>query len=89
VRAVKFRRQAAPRGGTGGGLLGLGFGTETRGPSLIWEFSAECIGILFVEVIVSYFAFKKVQTTFDAIIIGSLFPLSIGVVAGLEAAGLN
>jgi hypothetical protein len=57
--------------------------------SLIWEFSAECIGILFVEVIVSYFAFKKVQTTFDAIIIGSLFPLSIGVVAGLEAAGLN
>lgn len=57
---------------------------------LIWEFSAETIAILVVEMAVACMTFKKVHTGLDAIILLSLYPLSMGLVALLEnAAGLN
>lgn len=51
---------------------------------LVWEFSAETIAILFVELVMGYFAMKKTQRLKDAIIVFSLYPFSIFLVALLE-----
>ncbi len=56
---------------------------------LKWEFSAETISILLIQLCMLFFAFKKVQTLFHAIAVFSLYPISLAVVIGLEAAGLN
>jgi hypothetical protein len=57
---------------------------------LIWEFSAETIAILTVEMAVAVMCTKKVHRGIDAIILLSLYPLSMGLVALLEnGAGLN
>jgi Ca2+/Na+ antiporter len=54
---------------------------------LAWEFSAETLAILFVEICVAAFAMKTTHTTFDAFCILALYPISLFLVAGLEAAG--
>jgi len=59
--------------------------------SLVWEFSAETLAILTVEIAFTLMcAFKRVHRGIDAIILLSLYPLSMGMVALLEnVAGLN
>lgn len=51
---------------------------------LLWEFSAETIAILFVELVIGYFALKKTQRLLDALIVLSLYPFSIFLVYMLE-----
>lgn len=51
---------------------------------LEWEFSAETISILAVEVIMGLFCFKKCHTVFDALLILAVYPLSIAFVYVLE-----
>ncbi|GAB9463890.1 Ca2 :cation antiporter [Globisporangium polare] len=57
---------------------------------LVWEFSAETLAILLVELIIGVIALKKTQRLFDALIVFSLYPLSIALVYVLEnVAGLD
>jgi hypothetical protein len=56
---------------------------------LVWEFFAETTTILFVQVIMAMFALKQTHTVMDAFLILSLYPLSLALVAGLEAMGWN
>jgi Ca2+/Na+ antiporter len=57
---------------------------------LIWEFSAETISILFVEIGVLIAAHRKVPRLIDAILVLLLYPLSLIIVYVLEnVAGLN
>lgn len=56
---------------------------------LQWEFSAETISILVVELIMFGFAQKRVHQTWYGFAVVALFPLSVALVAGLEAAGLD
>lgn len=56
---------------------------------LQWLFTAETISILFVELCIVFFSFKTTQKYSDAIIILSLYPLSIALVWLLEHFGLN
>jgi len=57
---------------------------------LVWEFSAETIAIVSVELILFGFAMKKTHRIFEASLILSLYPLSIFFVWFLEnVAGLN
>ena len=55
--------------------------------SLAWEFFAETLSILLVEVAIACMALKKTHTMFDAYLILSLYPISLVIVAGLEAIG--
>eukprot|EP01062_Namystynia_karyoxenos_P029291 TRINITY_DN2202_c0_g1_i3.p1 TRINITY_DN2202_c0_g1~~TRINITY_DN2202_c0_g1_i3.p1 ORF type:complete len:614 (+),score=229.50 TRINITY_DN2202_c0_g1_i3:106-1842(+) len=57
--------------------------------SLIWEFTAETISIILVELLMFGIALQKVQKLWMGIIVISLFPLSVLLVMGLEAAGLD
>jgi hypothetical protein len=57
--------------------------------SLAWSFAAETICILMIEVLVALMALKRVHTVGDALIILSLYPLSLLVVWSLEKAGLD
>jgi len=58
--------------------------------NLKWAFSAETIAILFVEVVLFAFTFKKTYRIFDAILILLIYPLSLGVVVFFEnVVGLN
>jgi hypothetical protein len=54
---------------------------------LIWEFFAETTVILIVQVMMFYFANKKVHTIFDGFCILALYPLSLAGVAFLESIG--
>merc|ERR1711871_1474158 len=58
---------------------------------LIWEFSAETISILLIEVLVAGIALKNVQTVTMAGFVLSLYFACVGVVAFLESSivGLN
>ena len=57
---------------------------------LFWEFSAETISIVLVQVIIGVFSFKEHQYMRDGWIILSLYPASIVFVFLLEnVAGLN
>jgi hypothetical protein len=56
---------------------------------LAWEYFAETLAILFVEVAVACMAFKKKHTIFDAYLILSLYPISLALVAVLEYVGWN
>jgi len=51
---------------------------------LVWEFSAETISILVVELIMGFYCFKKVHTLFDGYFILMIFPLSLALVWLLE-----
>ena len=52
---------------------------------LTWKFSAETISILFIELIVGVISLNKVQTVAGAILILSLYVISIALVAVLES----
>lgn len=56
---------------------------------LAWQYTAETIAILLVQYIVGYFTRGDIMTSKTALIILSIFPLSIALIAGLEAAGLD
>jgi hypothetical protein len=56
---------------------------------LAWQYSAETIAIVVVEFLMAVVAQKDVLTTFHAALILSIFPLSIALVATLEAFGLD
>jgi len=57
---------------------------------LAWEFSAETISIIFVELVLFGFTLKKTHRLFDAILILSLYPFSIFLVWIIEnKGGLN
>lgn len=51
---------------------------------LAWEFSAETISILFVELVIGVLAFRSVHTVPYAYVILSLYPLSLALVYVLE-----
>lgn len=51
---------------------------------LAWQFTAETITILFVELVVFYFSQKPVQTLRDGCLVLSLYPISLFLVAFLE-----
>lgn len=52
--------------------------------NLVWEFSAETLAILAVEIIMFFYSLKKVHNIFDGLVVFSLFPLSILFIALLE-----
>lgn len=56
---------------------------------LAWEFTAETIAIIVVQIIVGAFLTYNKMTYFTAWVIMSLFPLSIALVAVLEALGFD
>lgn len=55
--------------------------------NLAWEFFAETLTILFVQVIMACMALKKKHTIADACLILALYPLSLAMVALLESWG--
>ena len=56
---------------------------------LAWQYTAETIAIIVVEIAVAIMVQSNVMTTFRAFIIMAMFPLSIALVAGLEALGFD
>eukprot|EP00656_Telonema_subtile_P048703 TRINITY_DN5874_c0_g1_i1.p1 TRINITY_DN5874_c0_g1~~TRINITY_DN5874_c0_g1_i1.p1 ORF type:complete len:368 (-),score=91.61 TRINITY_DN5874_c0_g1_i1:118-1221(-) len=57
---------------------------------LKWEYTAETVSILAIQLVMFYYTQKKNQRLLDAFVILSLYPLSIGLVAFLEnVANLN
>ena len=56
---------------------------------IAWEYTAETIAIVVVQFIVGFFASKSKLRRLEAYIILSLYPLSILLVAGLEALGMQ
>mmetsp|Transcript_64412 Transcript_64412/g.140241 ORF Transcript_64412/g.140241 Transcript_64412/m.140241 type:complete len:327 (+) Transcript_64412:176-1156(+) len=56
---------------------------------LSWQFSAETISILFVEMAMLAFSLRSTQKVIDAFFIFSLYPISLGLVYGLEQMGFN
>jgi Ca2+/Na+ antiporter len=56
---------------------------------LAWQYTAETISIICVEVAIAVLVQKKYMTLFRGIMIFMLFPLSIALVASLEAMGLD
>ena len=54
---------------------------------LAWEFFAETLTILLVQLVMAAMALKNKHTLLDAFAIISLYPLSLVMVALLEAAG--
>ncbi len=51
---------------------------------LAWQFAAETISILFVEMAMGWMSQKKVLTLRDGLVVLSLYPASVGIVAFLE-----
>jgi len=57
---------------------------------LVWEFTAETISILLIEIVMFFYTFKTTHRLLDGIIVGCLFPFSIFLVWLLEyPIGLN
>ena len=50
---------------------------------LYWSFTAETIAILFVEIIMVYFAYKRTHRMIDGFLVVGLYPLALGLVAFL------
>ncbi|CAM9392982.1 unnamed protein product [Sphacelaria rigidula] len=55
--------------------------------SLAWEFSAETVSILLVQLVMAVVAQKDTHRVLDGSMVLMLYPLSLMVVAGLEAIG--
>jgi hypothetical protein len=55
--------------------------------ALAWEFFAETLSILFVQVFIALYAMKSTHTLMDGLIILSLYPISLILVATLESMG--
>jgi len=56
---------------------------------LAWQYTAETISIVLVQFIIYYMTKGKTQTKLEGLLIIAIFPLSIVLVAGLEALGLD
>ena len=56
---------------------------------LAWNYLAETLTILLVEIIMGIYSLKSHHTLLDGICIFSLFPLSLIFVHALEAMGWN
>jgi len=56
---------------------------------LAWEFAAETLSILLVELVMFLMTIQKTQRLYMAFLVLSLYPLSLVFVVILEAAGLN
>lgn len=56
---------------------------------LAWQYTAETISIIFVEIVVAILVQSKYMTFLRGMLVLGLFPLSIAVVAGLEAIGFD
>eukprot|EP00908_Phaeocystis_cordata_P020875 Transcript_32537.p2 GENE.Transcript_32537~~Transcript_32537.p2 ORF type:complete len:285 (-),score=136.29 Transcript_32537:303-1157(-) len=56
---------------------------------LAWKFSAETLAVLIIEVLVGIIALRQTMELWVAIVILTLFPISIIFIAGLEAIGLD
>ncbi len=54
---------------------------------LAWEYCAETISVMFVQIAVALMAFRKKQTFFDAYCILALYPISLAIVFVLESWG--
>ena len=54
---------------------------------LSWEYFAETTAILFVEVVVALMALKKTHNIMHGLLILSLYPISLTLVASLEYIG--
>jgi len=57
--------------------------------SLSWQIAAETMSILVAELIMFFYSQRSTHTLFDALAVLSIYPLTMGLVASLEAAGLN
>ena len=56
---------------------------------LAWEFAAETLSIVVVQLIVGAIAQKTTHRLLDGVIVASLYPLAIVFVIVLEQIGLN
>lgn len=56
---------------------------------LAWQYTAETASIVLVQFIMAYLTQKKVMTTGVALLVLSIFPLSLVFVAALEAMGFD
>jgi len=56
---------------------------------LAWQYTAETVVIVLVQFIIAIMVRKKTMTARDALIIMAMFPISIAVVAFLEAIGFD
>ena len=56
---------------------------------LAWQYTAETIAIIAVEFLVGFMAQKESLSLGRAVLIGCVFPLSLALVAGLEALGFD
>lgn len=54
-----------------------------------WEYASETIVILLAELVMFYYAMKRTHRLRDAMVVLSLYPLSIGLVALLKGLDLN
>eukprot|EP00730_Choanoeca_flexa_P013326 TRINITY_DN5196_c0_g1_i1.p1 TRINITY_DN5196_c0_g1~~TRINITY_DN5196_c0_g1_i1.p1 ORF type:complete len:583 (+),score=148.80 TRINITY_DN5196_c0_g1_i1:29-1777(+) len=55
--------------------------------NLAWQFSAETISILLIQILMAYYAHRPVHRLLDGLIIFSFYPLSLLIVALLEGPG--
>ena len=62
---------------------------RTPRQDLEWTFTAETLAIIVVEVLMIFFALKRVSRVWDGICAFLLYPLALGMVAFLEAKGIN
>jgi len=56
---------------------------------LYWEYTAETIAILVVEIAMLWFGSKTDHRLIDGVLVGLLYPLGLAIVVALEAAGLD
>ena len=56
---------------------------------LAWQYTAETASIVIVQFVMAYFTQEQVMTTKKALIVLSIFPLSLLFVAFLEALGFD
>ena len=57
--------------------------------ALVWEFFAETLSILVIEILIAIYSFKSCHTIFDGFVILSFYPLSLVLVILLEKVGWN
>eukprot|EP01059_Diplonema_ambulator_P031746 TRINITY_DN5927_c0_g1_i1.p1 TRINITY_DN5927_c0_g1~~TRINITY_DN5927_c0_g1_i1.p1 ORF type:complete len:431 (+),score=134.99 TRINITY_DN5927_c0_g1_i1:316-1608(+) len=57
--------------------------------SLLWEFTAETSAIICIELVMFFFSQQKHHPAWQALVVLSLFPLSLAIVVLLEALGLD
>ncbi|CAM9236042.1 unnamed protein product [Heterosigma akashiwo] len=55
--------------------------------TLAWEFAAETLAIIAVQIVIALFSLKNKQTLFDGALVMCLYPISLILVATLEGMG--